>query len=101
MAHTSFLFIAISAGYFFALTNFLDKIKRPQVLTGGLLAYAATIGMIVVGTIGQSAAIETDRLAGAHIEIWINGFSWLACGASAALLLISFLPPVVIQDKQY
>ena len=101
MAHTSFFFIAITAGYFISIVYLLKEVKRPPLLTYGFFTYVATIAMIAIGTVGRSIAIEQDSLAAAHIEIWMNGFSWLACGVSAILLLASFLPPITIQEKTY
>lgn len=99
MAHTSFLFVAITAGYFITLTLLLDRVKRMQWFTYGLVAYASTIAMVVVATIGHSIAIEAHNI-GPHVEIWIGGLSWIACGLSAILLLLTFLPPVNLGDAK-
>ena len=100
MAHTSFLFIAITAGYFVTLALLMDRIKKPQALTMGLVAYACTVGMIAITTLGHSIAIEAHNV-GPHLQIWIDGLSWMACGLSALLLLLSFLPPIHIGDKEF
>ena len=93
MAHTSFFFIAITAGYFITLTLLRDIVQDWETLRHGLIAYGTTFAIVALATIFRSIAIgDGHPKMIAQAEVWISGFSWIAGGICGLFLLRSLLP---------